>query len=457
MPKKRDNSNQMSMEDLFKSEKVYSILELNTAVREAIQAKFSQYVWVCGEIQDMRPPRGAGHIYFNCVQKEENGDTVVAQVSAALFSGRVAKIFNKLKEADPGFELKNDIEVKLLCQLDLYPKSGRFSIIVIDIDPIYTLGKIAQNRQKIIADLKRRGLLEKNKEKTVPALPLKVGLITAFDSAAYHDFSNELALSNYGFKVKVYGAHMQGRLVELEVLEALDYFDNLPKPELDVIVITRGGGSTADLSYFDSRKIAEKIAQLKFPVISAVGHQINTTIIDLMAHTSCKTPTAAAQNLVEKVKLFLESLFELESAILEKSQDMLAYQRQSLQNTALRFDSAVAGYFRVQSESLLEAKHAVFNLIKANLQNQKNKLSNTAKGIGFYSQKLLADSLRQLTHIREKIKLLDPQNVFKRGYSASYFKDKLLKSSQGLQPGDIIKTVFYRGWVESEVKSKEEE
>ncbi len=449
-----DNSRQMNMDDLFKTEKVYSILELNTAVRDAIREKFSQYVWICGEIQDMRPARGRGHIYFNCVQKEPDSDTIMAQVSAALFAGRVSKIFAKLKEADPNFELKNDIEVKLLCQLDLYPKSGRFSVIIVDIDPVYTLGKIAQNRQKIIADLKKRGLLDKNKEKEVPVAPLKVGLITSVDSAAYHDFTNELILSGYGFEIKVFGAHMQGKLVEPEVLEALDYFDSLEPEGLDVVVITRGGGSTADLSYFDSKKIAEKIALLNFPVIAAVGHQINTTIIDLMAHTSCKTPTAAAQNLVEKVQLFLEDLSSKEEMLFRAADEISVRQKQKLQNIALRFDSVVSSYFRAQREILLDSKYQALNFLKMYLQDQKNKIINLGKDISFFSKKILESGKNKLEHLEEKINLLDPKNILKRGYSVTYFKDKAIKSCEQLKTGDKIKTYFYEGWAESQVEKK---
>jgi exodeoxyribonuclease VII large subunit len=445
---------QMNMDELKTKEKTYSILELNTAVRDAIKKSFSQYVWICGEIQDMRQSRGAGHIYFNCVEKDDDSDTIIAQVSAALFAGRVPKIFNKLKEADPNFKLKNDIEVRLLCQLDLYPKSGRYNIIVVDIDPVYTLGKIAQNRQKIIADLKKRNLLDKNKEQVFPQLPLKIGLITSLNSAAFADFSNELDSSKFGFKVLAFGAHMQGKLVEPDVVKALDYFNKLEKKDLDVVVVTRGGGSTADLSYFDSQKIAEKIASLNFPVVAAVGHQINTTIIDLMAHTSCKTPTAAGKFLVEKVQLFVDDLDETERLILEKSAEILEKQKQNLQNTALRFDSAVSGYFQIQKETLLAAKHSVVNLSKMHLQDQKNKISNIGKDISSYARKLLIDSRNYLSHIDEKIKLLNPKNILKRGYSVTYKKNKAVKDIGDLKIGDKIRTVFYKGWVESDIKDK---
>jgi exodeoxyribonuclease VII large subunit len=172
----------------LKTERVYSILELNTTVRELIRIEFPDYIWVCGEIQDLRQRE---HINFNLVQKHSHADEIIAQVSAVIFANITSHIFEKIKESGALFTLKDDIEVKLLCKVDLYAKAGKFSLTVIDIDPVYTLGKVAQAREKIIEDLRQRGLLEKNKLLSFPELPLKIGLITSSDSAAYHDFINE--------------------------------------------------------------------------------------------------------------------------------------------------------------------------------------------------------------------------------------------------------------------------
>ncbi|UCG35259.1 MAG: exodeoxyribonuclease VII large subunit, partial [Candidatus Omnitrophota bacterium] len=235
------------LNNLSKTEKVYSVLELNTVVRDLIRAEFPDYIWVCGEIQGLRPERDKKHTYFELVQKHSEADEIIAKVRIALFSNRKPVIFERIQKTEMPFELKNDIEVKLLCEVSLHPPTGQYSLIAIDIDPIYTLGKVAQNRQRIIEELKKRGLLEKNKLCSIPTLPLKVGLITAFDSAAYHDFVNELSSSGYGFKVRAFNCHMQGKNVEKDVLRALGYFNSLSLDKLDVIVITRGGGSTADL------------------------------------------------------------------------------------------------------------------------------------------------------------------------------------------------------------------
>jgi len=284
------------MDSFLNDQKVYTVLELNTTVRSVIKDKFPEQIWVCGEIQGLRPDRSKRHTYFELVQKGSQNEGIVAKVKVALFAGRRPLIERRIQEAKGAFEFKNDIEVKFLCEVSLHAPTGQYSIVVVDIDTVYTLGKVAQNRLKIIEELKSKGLLEKNKLLPIPLLPLKLGLITAYDSAAYHDFTNELSLSGFSFEVLAVNCHMQGKLVEADVLRALDYFNSLSPSELDVVIITRGGGSIADLSYFDNKKIAESIAALNFPLISAIGHQINTTITDMVAHSFHKTPTKAAQS-----------------------------------------------------------------------------------------------------------------------------------------------------------------
>jgi len=290
------------MDDFLKIEKVFTVLEINTIVKGLIREAFPETIWVCGEIQGLRPDRNKRHTYFELVQKQAEGDGIVAKVKVALFAGRKPLIQRRINETEGGFELKNDIEVKFLCEVSLHPPTGQYSLVVVDIDTVYTLGKVAQNRLKVIEDLKMRGLLEKNKLTCFPLLPLRVGLVTAYDSAAYHDFINELKNSSYSFKVLVQNCHMQGKLVEGDVVKALCFFNNLSSKKLDVIVITRGGGSTADLAYFDNKKIAESIAGSNLPIISAIGHQINTTITDMVSHTFCITPTKAAGVLVERIE-----------------------------------------------------------------------------------------------------------------------------------------------------------
>ncbi|RKY67611.1 MAG: hypothetical protein DRQ24_12650, partial [Candidatus Latescibacterota bacterium] len=165
--------------------KIYTVLEVNNLIRESLKDTFPETIWVCGEIQDLRRRE---HINFTLCQKHPTDDSVIARVKVVIFENTVSYIEKRLKLADSRLILKKDIEVKLLCRVDFYPKSGQVSLVVFDIDPIYTLGRIAQSRQRIIERLKTKGLLERNKALQLPDVPLKIGLITSVDSAAYHDF-----------------------------------------------------------------------------------------------------------------------------------------------------------------------------------------------------------------------------------------------------------------------------
>ena len=440
------------MDNFLNNEKVFTVLELNTTVRELIQIAFPQSIWICGEIQGLRPDRGKRHTYFELVQKEAEGDNIVAKVKVALFAGRKPLIEKRLKEAEKGFELKNDIEVKFLCEVSLHPPTGQYSLVVIDIDTVYTLGKVAQNRLRIIEDLRSRGLLEKNKLQNIPVLPLRVGLITAYSSAAYHDFINELKSSEYSFKVLVQNCHMQGKLLEGDVVKALNFFNNLSPKNLDVIVITRGGGSTADLAYFDNKKVAESIAASNFPIISAIGHQINTTITDMVSHTFCITPTKAAGFLVEKIRKVVENLDYLEEKIIIRSNDLISGKKTQLQRLAAKTELLSSRYFRVHQEELLNKKFNILNALKIVLTKKREFIKRGRESLNLSLGKIFKNSWDQLRYLDDKIKILDPENTLKRGYSITFKGGRAVKSINELKESDLIKTIFYQGSIISEVR-----
>ncbi|MFA5271419.1 MAG: exodeoxyribonuclease VII large subunit [Candidatus Omnitrophota bacterium] len=439
------------MDNLFKIEKVYTIQELNGTVRKLIRDQFPEYVWVCGEIQDLRD---RGTINLNLVQKHTEANELIAQAKAVIFENVRPQIDRRIKETNGAFEFRKDIEVKLLCKVDLYVKTGQFSLTVFDIDPVYTLGKMAQSRQKIIEELRAKGLFEKNKLVPMPLIPLKVGLITSPDSAAYHDVIDEFKKSKYGFNIFVYGCYMQGKLVENDVVSALNFFNNLSFDELDAIMIARGGGSTADLSWFDNKKIAETIAFLKFPLISAIGHEINTSITDMVAHTFVKTPTKGAQFLTERVKNFLDSLTDFEQKISMHAEDFLEDNKARLGNLAVKIDSAVPRYLRGHKEELLSKKVTIDNFTKRFLELKNNELTGNVSVLKLHLSKIFKSVTDDLSHKESKIRLLDPHNVLKRGYSITFKADKAIKSIDDVEENDMIKTVLYKGNIVSEVKNK---
>ncbi|PIV02797.1 MAG: exodeoxyribonuclease VII large subunit, partial [Sulfurimonas sp. CG03_land_8_20_14_0_80_36_25] len=202
------------------------------------------------------------------------------------------------------------------------------NIIIKDIDPEYTLGKLAQSREAIIQYLRSKNLLDKNKRTFLPLVPQIVGLISQLDSEGYTDFISELKKSRLYFKIRFYNASVQGEKVESEICEALDYFNQ--QQNVDAVVIVRGGGSKTDLSWFDNKKIAEKIAFMQPPVITGIGHKTDFTITDMVAFSFQQTPSIAATFLIERINDFLGRIDSLSVEIAHNSQNLTKLELQNL-------------------------------------------------------------------------------------------------------------------------------
>jgi len=226
------------------SREFFTVSQLNNLIRDVVTSGFPQAVWVCGEIQSYDRNKGKQHAFFELVERSSDANDVKARLGLVIWANTRPRIEAVLRRAENAFELKDDIEVKFLCRVDFYPGFGQIRLIVEDIDPVYTLGKIAQDRQKLVAELTKSGVLAKNKTQPLGPVPLEIGLITAFDSAAYNDFVDELVQSSCGFHVHLARAVMQGKNCAPSVCAALAAFNAMER--LDAVVITRGGGSIAE-------------------------------------------------------------------------------------------------------------------------------------------------------------------------------------------------------------------
>lgn len=436
------------------TKKIYTILELNNEIRRVINSEFPEYVWVCGEIKDLRnsPSRFKKHVYFNLAQKHPEADELLAQTGAALFENNRKKIERQLEVKDIYDFLKNDLEVKLLCKVNFYPKMGRFSLIIVNIDPAYTLGKLAQSRQKILQELKKKGIIEKNKTLTkVPAVPLKIGLITAHNSAAFHDFINELEKSGFGFKILLADSHMQGKKTEKDISEALRFFNSLPPEKIDVIAVTRGGGGQADLGWFDSKQLALEVSKSKQPVLSAIGHQINLSILEIVSHEHFKTPTGLAQFIIEKNREFLDTLDTLYTNLNQKIEPLINNHQRKLEMTTSRILNHIHIYFKEHKDYLTKYKTLLQSESKKHLKKQTEIVNNAVKELNQYTKNNLRDKKRNLKSEEEKIKILDPINTLKRGFSVSLKNKKAIKDTNDIKKGDTIETILYKGKIDSKV------
>ncbi len=428
----------------------FTVRELNQFIKDVINAGFPQTLWVCGEIQQYDRNKHKDHVFFELVEKDSNSKDIVARIGLVIFANRKFSIENILKQSENAFPLKDDIEVKFLCKIDFYAPHGALRLIVESIDPVYTLGKLAQAKQKLIASLKEKGIFEKNKQQTLPLAPLNIGLITAFDSAAYNDFLSELQKSGFGFKIFLRDTLVQGKRAEKDVVRALKELQKMDG--LDLIVITRGGGSLADLSCFDSARIAEAIAKSQLPILSGIGHEINLTITDLAAHTYAKTPTAIAQFLVERVKIFLKDLDTQESILCETVFRKIENKKASLRVLASGLQEGLANFLKDHQEQIIRLREwfreRPFIILKDQnklLLGREELLRKTVNG------RLNQDQLK-LKHYQKFIDIANPINTMKRGFSITRNRQgKVLKRIEDVNSLEEIQTQLTDGSLISQV------
>jgi len=474
---------------------VRTVRQLNEEISDAVSRAFPGTVWVRGEVQ--RLPMDAArrkHVYF---ELHEAGSTGAAafQIPAQLldWDRRRFNLGRYLDGTDPDLQLANKMEVCLECRVDFYAPFGKLGLKVVGVDPAFSLGQLEARRRQTLAWLKEHDLLELNQSVPLPDLPLTVGLITSPDSAAHHDFMEGIGASPWAFDIRLRGAKMQGERVQAEVVQAMAAHI---RDGVDVIVITRGGGSRADLSWFDQQDLAEAIARCPLPVITAIGHEIDRSIADVVAHQSCKTPTAAADFLTDHVAAAAERLDSATNRLLEISTDLMDTARARLQveerlirsaHTTLlrqgfriqkqggRLQQNVTGRLRRSSEDLARLSMNLSAVSRGRLSTAEARLAEHGRklasaGLGSVRRakqkqtrwplRLTREATRglekraaRLENLATQTRLLDPARLLARGYTLTRDSaGQAVRSAADLAPGDGIFTHFVDGQVKSIVQ-----
>jgi exodeoxyribonuclease VII large subunit len=474
---------------------VLTVRQVNEEIAAAVARSFPRTIWVRGEVQ--RLPADADrrtHVYFELHETGASG-AAEYQLSASLMGWDRQRfgLGRYLDGTDPDFQIANKIEVCLECKVDFYAKFGKLSLKVVGVDKSFALGRLEAVRRRTLAYLDAQGLLGRNAAVPLPVLPLHVGLITSPGSAAAHDFQTGLVASGWAFRVNLVGARMQGDQLQAEVLQALR---RQIAAGVDVIVITRGGGSRADLSWFDQQELAVAIAGCPVPVITAIGHEIDRSIADVVAHHSCKTPTAAAEFLVvtvgavaAQVDQAARRLSDLVAGILHEAERRVDVTGQLVRAAAaglgraeIRYERAAGRLQRLVGDGLADRRLRVADLkarlaavsrlhlvgaeqrltrLGQGLARQANDtLDLAARGMQLRRERLareavrpLAPWARRLASCETESRLLDPARLLKRGYTITLGPDgRAVGAAAGLAAGDLLTTVLSDGRVQSIVQ-----
>ena len=416
-------------EEIPGTRQAYSLYELNTLIKSALHLAFPEAYWVTAEIAECKCHQ-RGHCYLELVEKAD--DKTVAQVKANIWAYEYRKLSQKFQAAS-GETLKPGMKIMLLVSVAFHEVYG-LSLNVKDIDPAYTLGEMARKRKEIIERLKKEGIMDLNKNLSLPLVPQKIAVISSPTAAGYGDFFDQLGGNPYGyaFAPVLFPALVQGQEAEKSILAALGKVGRYAHL-FDVVVIIRGGGSVVDLSCFDSYALASSIARFPIPVITGIGHEKDDTIADMVAHTRMKTPTAVAEFLISGLMSFEETLLGIRDRIRTRVERALKDEHYRLH--------AVAG------------RLAFVPAVAASLHNRLIALRGDLKG---HARQFIQKEDGRMGRMEQAVKLLDPENVLRRGYSITRCNGKVLKDASKVKKGAVLVTRLHKGNMTSIAGQKEE-
>ena len=448
-----------------------SLTELQLIIRDSLYLALPDMYWVTAEITEIKE-NFAGHCYLELVEKTSEEKNVSARVKAIIWSKRYS-FLKSFFENSSGESLKEGLKILVKVKIEYHEIYG-LSLIIIDIDPSYTIGEMALKRRLIIKRLEDEGIFTMNKESAFPVVPQRIAVISSKNAAGYSDFINHLTgnSNGYVFYTCLIDTIMQGSETERSVIKSLDKIA-LNTGLFDLVVIIRGGGSQSDLSWFDNYNIAYYITQFPLPVVTGIGHDKDMSVTDMVAYESLKTPTAVADYLIGCMNDTENHLMEISSGITNIS-------RMIIEKNRIRIDSCRIKLNPVARLMLSEVKEElsgrIFEIInkareyigRAGLSpvNQKSRLISSIRSFTsvkdlslkqnrldlfkFTSGSLKSNNIR-VTGLESVLEMVRPENVLRRGYTITSLNGKIIKSRAEVKADEIIDTQFSDGSISSKV------
>ncbi len=405
----------------------YTLLELNEFIKKVIALNLPDELWINCEIS--QAGRSRGQMYLEFIQKDEVSNQILAQSKAILWSRDYHRIRKEKGEViDQILQNGQSVLVKVKAK---YSERYGLSLVIKDIDTAFTLGKMALKRQKTIDELLKLGLIGRNKVHELPLVIQRIAVISSETAAGYQDFINQLKQNEwqYKFQTELVNAAMQGEKTADEVSDGLKYI-SANAERYDIVVIIRGGGAKLDLAAFDHFNIAKNIAQANLPVLTGIGHEIDDTIADMVAHTKLKTPTAVADFIIQHNIRLEGELEQIYLQIVEKAHLQCQSKGQSLQNIEHQLIFLTQNMLKDADRLLDYIDKSLPKNIKQNLKNKRIMLEGLERNIA----------------------LLSPENALKRGFTITLKNGVPMTSQADLEVGDVIQTVLKDGQVSSIVE-----
>jgi len=392
-----------------------TISQLNERVRECLREAFADSFWITGEVIDFDKSAGREHRFFQLAEKAPRAQRPKAIVDVALFGRTADALLPKLAQGNPPLTLRDGLEIRALVRVDFYPASGRFQVIVQDIDPSFTLGKIALTKEQILRELAQMGLTERNRILGVPVPALRIGVLTSPDADGYKDFQRHLEESRCGFDVTLLPIKVQGNELKPTILFGLKWFAEYAD-RFDVLCIVRGGGSRSDLAWFDDKDIAVAVANHPLKIIVGIGHQRDQSVLDAIAHSE-KTPTAVAEFLVRGIESAREDIQERGMRLSDAVADLLSDEQNRLRELGRSITLTSNERLREASRSLAMAGRELANQTTLRLSHERSQLQRTVMQLTHSSLRMCERKSTALQQAETRRRLLDPVRVLQRGFA----------------------------------------
>ena len=370
----------------------YSLYELNEYIKRVMALNFQEAIWVRCEVSQASHSRGS--VYLNIVELEEGTEEIKAQASAVIWPRSYIFLQNKLKELLP-YILEAGSEVLIKVKVDFNERYG-FKLVIEDIDPTYTLGQAEMARQRIIERLKKERLLELNGQRNMSPVLQSIAVISSETAAGYADFMAQLENNIYGYEIhaELFQVAVQGRNVESDVVEAFSEIQANDK-YYDAVTIVRGGGSKLDLAGFDNYNIGHAIAMCRLPVIIGIGHEIDSTVTDLVAQVSLKTPTAVAGYIIDRNMKYENDILGLGFEIQENCLETVRERRAEVEHIDYMIKQSALNRLHTEKYDM----NHLFNSLKVSAKN------------------IIQHNLQYLDNTESLIGIVDPIKTLKRGFS----------------------------------------
>ena len=378
----------------------FSVGQFTEVLNHVLKASFDEGVWVEGEIQGLRKPNP--HAYFTLI---ENVDGVKAQLNINLFAGPLRNVQAKLRQQ--GIELKDGLKVRLFGRVEYYGPFGKLNLIATDVDTQFSAGDVAAKREELLRQLMEKGVDKINKRIPVPLVPLRLGIISSSLAAGWADAQQHLTESGIGFAITFCDVRVQGDAAVSQIVAALNSLSR--RDDIDLVMLMRGGGSKGDLAAFDDEQIAMAISKCAHPVFTGIGHEIDTSIADIVAHTANKTPTACAQSVIAIVESFLSEL------------------------------SYSAGSLRSLTQTAVE--------------RARSRIAVSVERLRTRPRTALERQTQKLMMHAASVRLLDPVTTMARGWSITRDSSgNVVRSISDIKKGDTVVTALADGSITSTVE-----